>query len=313
MPAAVQGAIDMKASTIISCAVTGGADTVRKNPDVPVTPEQIAAAVIDARNAGATIAHIHVREPKTGLASQNVDYYRDVVDRVRAARCDILINLTTGPGSRFVPSDENPKVGGPGTTMTPPLARVRHVVELNPDICSLDVGSMNFGETGFVNTPSHLRAMAQAIAQTAVKPELEVFEPGHILLARKMIEDGLIAQPPLFQICLGIPWGSPATPETMLYMRSLLPPGAVWAGFGISRMQFPMVAQAVVLGGHVRVGLEDNLYLEPGVLAPGNGPLVERAVQIVRLLGAEPATPVEARRILGITGVQADPATVAAR
>ena len=301
----------MKTKTIISCAVTGGADTLSKHPGVPVTPEQIAKAVIEARNAGATIAHIHVRDPKTGKASQNVDYYRDVVERVRASRCDVLINLTTGPGSRFVPSDDDPKVGGPGTTMTAPLARVRHVLELHPDICSLDVGSMNFGETGFVNTPAHLRTMAEAIAKTAVKPELEVFEPGHIMLARRMIDDGRIAKPPLFQICLGIPWGTPATPESMLYMRNLLPPGALWAGFGISRMQFPMVAQAVVLGGHVRVGMEDNLYIDHGVLTPGNGALVERAVSIVRLLGAEPASPDEARSILGLPARAADKAAVA--
>jgi uncharacterized protein (DUF849 family) len=293
---------------MITCAVTGGADTVPKHPGVPVTPEQIANAVIEARNAGATIAHIHVRDPKTGKASQSVDYYREVVERVRGARCDVLINLTTGPGSRFVPSDENPRVGGAGTTMTSPLERVRHVLELSPDICSLDVGSMNFGETGFVNTPAHLRIMAEAIAKTSVKPELEVFEPGHVLLARKMIEDGRIARPALFQICLGIPWASPATPESMLYMRSLLPEGAIWAGFGISRMEFPMVAQAVVLGGHVRVGMEDNLYLDPGVLTPGNGALVERAVSIVRLLGAEPASPDDARAILGLHAPQASKA-----
>jgi uncharacterized protein (DUF849 family) len=295
--------------TIITCAVTGGADTVAKHPGVPVTPEQIANAVIEARNAGATIAHIHVRDPKTGKASQNVDHYREVVERVRGARCDVLVNLTTGPGSRFVPSDGDPKVGGAGTTMTPPLERVRHVLELSPDLCSLDVGSMNFGETGFVNTPAHLRAMADAIAKSGVKPELEVFEPGHVLLARRMIDDGRIARPALFQICLGIPWGSPATPESMLYMRSLLPEGAIWAGFGISRMEFPMVAQAVVLGGHVRVGMEDNLYLEPGVLTPGNGALVERAVSIVRLLGAEPASPDDARAILGLRAPEAARAT----
>ena len=290
----------MKTRTMISCAVTGGADSLPKHPGVPVTPEQIANAAIEARNAGATIAHIHVRDPKTGKASQSVDYYRDVVERIRASGCDILINLTTGPGSRFVPSDDNPKVGGPGTTMTPPLDRVRHVLELLPDICSLDVGSMNFGETGFVNTPAHLRTMAEAIAKTGVKPELEVFEPGHVMLARRMVEDGRIAKPPLFQICLGIPWGTPATPESMLYMRNLLPEGAIWAGFGISRTEFPMVAQAVILGGHVRVGMEDNLYLEHGVLTPGNGALVERAVSIVRLLGAEPASPDDARAMLGL-------------
>ncbi|HSN20105.1 MAG TPA: 3-keto-5-aminohexanoate cleavage protein [Usitatibacter sp.] len=286
--------------TIVSCAVTGGADSTKKSPHVPVTPEQIAQAVIDSANAGAAIAHIHVRDPKTGLASQNVEYYREVVERIRGARCEILVNLTTGPGSRFVPSEGDPRVGGPGTTMTQPLDRVRHVAQLRPDICSLDVGSMNFGETGFLNTPQHLRIMAKAIAETGAKPELEVFEPGHIMLARKMIEDGLIARPALFQICLGISWGSPATAESMLHMKSLLPPDAIWAGFGISRMQFPMVAQAVILGGHVRVGLEDNLYLDPGVLSPGNAPLVERAVQIVRLLGGEVATPAEARSMLGL-------------
>jgi len=188
--------------------------------------------------------------------------------------------------------------------MTPPLDRVRHVVELLPDICSLDVGSMNFGETGFVNTPAHLRTMAEGIAKTGVKPELEVFEPGHVMLARRMVEDGRIAKPPLFQICLGIPWGTPATPESMLYMRNLLPPGAIWAGFGISRMEFPMVAQAVILGGHVRVGMEDNLYIDHGVLTPGNGALVERAVSIVRLLGAEPASPADARAMLGLQSAE---------
>jgi uncharacterized protein (DUF849 family) len=294
-----------KAKTLISCAVTGGADSTRKSAAVPVTPGQIAQAVIDSANAGATIAHIHVRDPKTGLASQNADYYREVVERVRGAGCAIVVNLTTGPGSRFVPGVDDPKVGGPGTTLTQPLERVRHVLQLRPDICSLDVGSMNFGETGFLNTPEHLRIMAKAISEAGVKPELEVFEPGHIMLARKMIEDGLIASPALFQICLGISWGSPATAESMIHMRSLLPPGSIWAGFGISRMQFPMVAQAVILGGHVRVGLEDNLYLDPGVLAPGNAPLVERAVKIVRMLGAEPATPREGRAMLGLAAAGA--------
>lgn len=290
----------MSRKVMISCAVTGGGDTVKKHPGVPVTPEQIADSVIGAWRAGAAIAHIHVRDPKTGGPSQDVALYRDVVERVRATDCDILINLTTGPGSRFVPSEEDPRVGGPGTTMTKPQRRVEHVVELRPDICSLDVGSMNFGETGFVNIPSHLRIMAKAIAGAGVKPELEVFEPGHVMLARKMVNDGDIAQPPLFQLCLGVPWGAPATPETMMYMRDLLPPGALWAGFGISRMQFPMVAQAVVLGGHVRVGLEDNLYIEHNVLAPDNAALVERAVQIIRLLGEEVASPSDARRILGL-------------
>jgi uncharacterized protein (DUF849 family) len=290
----------MAEPVIVTCAVTGGAPTAGKYPAVPVTPEQIANAVIEARNAGAAVAHVHVRDPRTGLASMDVALYREVVERVRGARCDILINLTTGPGSRFIPSDDDPRVGGPGTTMRKPLDRVQHVVELLPDICSLDVGSMNFGETGFVNTPAHLRVMAKAIADTGVKPELEVFEPGHIMLARKLIEEGVLASPPLFQICLGIPYGAPATSESMMFMKSLLPADAMWASFGISRAEFPMVAQAAILGGHVRVGLEDNLYLEHGVLASGNGVLVERAVVILRAIGKEAASPEEARRILGL-------------
>ena len=285
---------------IITCAVTGGADTVKKHPGVPVTPEQIAREVIDSRNAGAAIAHIHVRDPQTGGPSLELKHYREVVERVRDSGSDILINLTTGPGSRFVPSDENPRVGGPGTTMISPLERVRHVVELRPDVCSLDVGSMNFGETGFLNTPGHLRVMAKAIAEAGVKPELEVFDTGHVMLARRMIEDGHIARPALFQLCLGIPWGAPATTEGMVFMRNLLPPDALWSGFGISRMQFPMVAQAVILGGHVRVGLEDNLYIHHGVLAPSNAALVERAVRIVESLGERAASPPEAREILGL-------------
>lgn len=290
----------MSRKVVISCAVTGGGDTVKKHPGVPVTPKQIAESVIEAGRAGAAIAHIHVRDPQTGGPSQEIALYREVVNRIRDSGSEILLNLTTGPGSRFVPSERDPRVGGPGTTMTPPLRRVEHVVELRPEICSLDVGSMNFGETGFVNIPSHLRIMAKAITDAGVKPELEVFEPGHVMLARRMIEDGHIAKPPLFQICLGVPWGAPSTSETMLYMRDLLPQEAMWAGFGIAKQQFPMVAQAVLLGGHVRVGLEDNLYIDPGVLAPSNAALVERAVEIIGLLGAQVARPPEARQIIGL-------------
>ena len=288
----------MARDVIINCAVTGGADTVGKHPGVPVTPAQIAQAAIDACKAGAAIAHIHVRDPQTGKASLDVALYREVVARIRDSGSPVLINLTTGPGSRYVPGDADPRVGGPGTTLIPPLERLRHVQELLPDICSLDVGSMNFGETGFLNTPAHLRVMGRAIAATGVLPELEVFEPGHIRLATQLMAEGCIAAPALFQICLGIPRGAPATPETMIYMRNLLPAGSRWAGFGISRQQMPMVAQAVMLGGHVRVGLEDNLYIDQGVLAPSNAALVERAAKIVTLLGENIATPESARRLL---------------
>ncbi len=292
----------MSRPVIITCALTGGAPLTGKNPAVPVTPEQIATSAVEAAKAGAAIVHIHVREPQTGAPSMRFELYDETVSRIRAAGIDVIINLTTGAGARYVPGEPDPGKGGPGTTMTPWPARVAHIEKLTPEVCSLDVGSMNFGEHVFVNTPSHLRAMAAAIKQSGAKPEMEVFEIGHVRLARHLIESGLIEPPPLFQLCLGIPWGAPATPETMMAMRDHLPDDCVWAGFGIGSMQFPMVAQAVLLGGHVRVGLEDNLYLARGVLAPSNAALVTKAIEIVERLGERPASPDEARRILRLRG-----------
>ena len=290
----------MQRKVMISCAVTGSADTPRRNPAVRVTPEQIARSALDAAKAGAVIVHVHVRDPGTTRPSMDGALYREVVDRIRDSGSDVLINLTTGPGARFVPAEEDPQKPGPGTTMRPPAERVRHVVELKPDICSLDMGSMNMGPHVFVNTPTHLEAMAVAIRDAGVLPELEVFETGHLLLAKRMIEDGHIRPPGMFQICLGIAWGQPATTEAMSYMRSLLPHDAPWFAFGISLHQFPMVAQAVLLGGHPRVGLEDNLYLEKGKLAPSNAALVEKAARIIEILGDQVATPADARQLLGL-------------
>jgi uncharacterized protein (DUF849 family) len=267
-----------------------------------VRPEQIAASAIDAAKAGAAIVHIHVRDPQTTRPSMDVALYREVVERIRSSGSDVLINLTTGPGARFIPGADDPLKPAPGTTLKPPQERVRHIVELKPDICSLDMGSMNMGGTVFVNTPASLEAMAVAIRDVGVMPELEVFEAGHLLLAKRMIETGHVRTPSLFQICLGISWGQPATPEAMTYMRSLLPPDCTWFAFGISLHQFPMVAQAVLLGGHPRVGLEDNIYLEKGKLAPSNAALVEKAANIVALLGEQVATPNEARQLLGLDG-----------
>jgi len=287
---------------IITCALTGGATLTGKNKAVPVSPQEIAESAIGAARAGAAIVHIHVRDPETGKPSMKFELYRETVERIRGAGVDVIINLTTGPGARFVPGDDDPAVGGAGTTLRPWQERVAHIEKLKPEVCSLDVGSMNFGEHVFINTPAHLRAMAQAIKDTGTKPELEVFELGHIRLATHLVESGLVAPPPLFQICLGIPWGAPATPEIMLAMRDQLPEGALWAAFGIGAAQFPMTAQAVLLGGHVRVGLEDNLYLSRGVPAPSNAALVEKAVAIVEQLGARPATVPEARGILDLSG-----------
>jgi uncharacterized protein (DUF849 family) len=288
----------MSRPVIITCALTGGAELSGKNTAVPVTPREIADSAIEAARAGAAIAHIHVRDPQTRRASMKIELYREVVDRIRQSGVDMLINLTTGAGASFIPGEAEPRIPDARSSLTHPDNRVAHVLALKPDVCSLDVGSMNFGEVVFVNTPAHLRQMARAILDNGTKPELEVFEIGHIRLARHLIDNGLIASPPLFQICLGIPWGAPATSETMLAMREQLPDGAIWAAFGIGAAQFPMVAQAVLLGGHVRVGFEDNLYLARGVPAPSNAALVEKAVRIVQELGEHPARPDEARALL---------------
>src|SRR4029453_10738752 len=290
----------MQRKVMISCAVTGSADTPGRNPAVPVTPAQIAQSAIDAAKAGAAIVHIHVRDPKTTRPSMELSLYSEVGEGIRGSGTDCLINLTTGPGARFVPGEDDPQKPGPGTTIKTPAERVRHVVTLKPDICSLDMGSMNMGPHVFVNTPPHLEAMAIAIRDAGVLPELEVFETGHLLLAKRLIETGHVKAPGMFQICLGISWAQPATPEAMSYMRSLLPPISPWFAFGISLHQFPMAAQAVLLGGHPRVGLEDNIYLEKGKLLPSNAALVEKAGRIIEILGDIVATPADARAMLGL-------------
>lgn len=284
--------------TIISCALTGNGETTHLNPAVPVTPRQIADEAIAAARAGAAIAHIHVRDPESGAPSTELGLYREVVERIRDSGCGILINLTTGPGARFHPSDEDPNRGNSESVMMGPEARVAHVLALKPELCSLDVATMNFGRRAFINVPDHLVKMARLVEAAGVKPEIEVFELGHVRLAVHMMEKFGVLANPLFQLCLGVPWGAPADTQTMTLMQSQLPAGAHWSAFGISRSQFPMVAQSFILGGHVRVGLEDNLYLDKGQLAPGNAALVERAVRIIESLGGEVATAADARKAL---------------
>ena len=289
----------MNYEVIVSCAVTGASDTADMHPELPITPKQIADAAIEAAKAGAAIAHCHVRDPETGKGSRDVALYREVVERIRESDTDVVLNLTAGMGGDFIPDADDPAIAAEGSDMVGPLERLAHVEALLPEICSLDCGTLNFGESVYISTPAMLRVMAARIKELGVKPELEVFDIGHLRFANQLVEEGLIADPPLYQICLGIPWGAPATVDAMKAMRDMLPANAQWAGFGISRMEMPMVASAVLHGGHVRVGLEDNLYLSRGVLA-SNGQLVEKAIAIIEALGARAVTPAEAREKLGL-------------
>ena len=288
----------MNYDIIITCAVTGSGDAAGKHPQLPKTPKEIANAAIEAAQAGAAVAHIHVRDPETGAAGRKFEWYEEVVERVRASSTDVIINLTAGMGGDYIPHPEDPERGGPGTDMATPTERLAYVVKLLPEICTLDVGTQNYANSAYVSTAEMLREMAKIIQTCGVKPEIEVFELGHVWFAKQLLKEGLLDAPPLFQLCMGIPWTAEANTENMLALRNMLPENAIWAGFGIARMQMPMVAQAIILGGNVRVGLEDNLYLEKGVLA-SNGQLVERAVQIVERLGGRTLNPAEARQKLG--------------
>lgn len=292
----------MNYEVIVTCAVTGAGDTVGKHPAIPVTPKQIADAAIEAAKAGATVAHCHVRDPETGKGSRDVNLYREVVDRIRSSGTDIILNLTAGMGGDLeIGGGEDPMKFGKNSDLVGAITRLAHVEALLPEICTLDCGTLNFGDSDYiyVSTPNQLRAGAKRIQELGVKPELEIFDTGHLWFAKQMQKEGLLDGDALFQICLGIPWGAPADTTTMKAMVDNMPEKAIWAGFGIGRMQMPMVAQAVLLGGNVRVGLEDNIWLDKGVHA-SNGSLTERAIEIITRLGARPLTPAEGRKKLGL-------------
>lgn len=286
---------------IITCALTGAGDTVGRSPHVPVTPEQIAASAVEAAGAGAAVVHIHVREPETGAPSRDPRLYREVVERIRETGTDVVINLTAGMGGDLVIDPEAPLRQLPGTDLVSGLDRLPHVEDLLPDICTLDCGSLNFGDGSnlYVSTPDMLRTGAKRIQELGVRPELEIFDTGQLWFAKQLLAEGLLDDPTVFQLCMGIPWGAPADPGVLQAMVNMLPQGAQWASFALGRMQMPWAAQSILLGGHVRVGLEDNLYLGKGVKAT-NGQLVERAVQITESLGSRVATPDEAREKLGL-------------
>jgi uncharacterized protein (DUF849 family) len=289
----------MAEKTILTIAVTGNQTTLQQHPGLPCTPLQIATACIESAEAGAAIAHIHVRYDD-GRPSMELAHYRETVERIRDSGVDVIINLTTGPGQRFIPDKDDPKIAAPGTTLLHPLRRVEHILELKPEICSLDLNTMWSGASAVINSPESITIMAQAMKEAGSKPEIEVFDSGDIQLAKVLIEKGVLDSPPLFQIVTGIRYGFESTPWTLMYARSLLPADAQWAGFGIGRMAFPMVAQAFLLGGHVRVGLEDAVNIRKGALAPSNAAMAEKAARIIDELGGELATPNEAREILGL-------------
>ena len=289
----------LASEVFITCAVTGSADSVGKNSHVPVTPAQIAASALEAHAAGAAIVHLHVRDPQSGLASRDPALFCEVVQRIRSENSGVILNLTGGMGGDilFGPEQE-PLALRTGTDFVGPQERIAHVLDLVPEIGSLDCGSLNFDEQLYGTTPNFLRSMARAYQSLSIRPELEVFELGHIELAKQLLAEGLIDQPPLFQLCLGIKYGAPASSEAMQAMRDALPPGSRWSAFGLGRMQMPMVAQSVLLGGNVRVGLEDNLYLDKGILAT-NAEFVARARAIIELLGVRVLTAAETRERLG--------------
>lgn len=294
----------MNQDVFITCAVTGAGPGPRKNPHVPVTPAQIAADVLAVAEAGAAIAHVHVRDPRTAEGSRDTELYAEVLQRVRDRNQSIIVNFTAGMGGDLEFASVNPLVPGPGTDLVTQEERLVHVDRLRPDICTLDCGSYNVGEGNlvYVSTVDQIRRGAGLIRSYGVKPELEVFDLGHLDLVVKLIGEGAFDAPPMIQFCLGVSYGAPATTTAMKAMADAVQGlDVVWSAFGVGRMQMPMVAQAVLLGGHVRVGLEDNIWLEKGVPAT-NVALVQRARTIIEAMGARVMSVSATRDRLGLRG-----------
>lgn len=287
--------------TILTCAVTGNITTREQSPTLPISPEEIANAAVEAARAGAAIVHIHVRDQVTQKGSMDLALYGEVLDRIRNSDSDLIINLTTGEGQRYVPAYDDPSRSVDGTTLTTPEKRIAHVLQFQPEICTLDFNTMNNRTWVVMNPPPHIERMLTAINEAGTKPEVEIFDSGDLNLAKSFIERDLFALPPMFQLVLGIQFGAAANYETLAYLVSQLPKGYEWAAFGVGRFSFPAVALSYLLGGHVRVGLEDNVYLSKGVKAKSNAQLVEKAVRIVEDLGGQMATSSEARQILRLS------------
>ena len=296
--------LEMNREVFITCPVTGSGGTQDKSPHVPRSPKEIADSAIEATKAGAAIVHCHVRDPETGQASRRVDLYREVTERIRDADTDVVINLTAGMGGDLVtgPPGSPLPLDEAGTDMASAADRVEHVAECRPEICTLDCGTMNFAEADYVmtNTPGMLREMGRLMTELDVRVEIEAFDTGHLWFAKQLAAEGIIKPPYLVQLCMGIPWGAPDDLHTFMAMVSNVPSDWHFSAFSLGRNEMPFAAAAVLAGGNVRVGLEDNLYLEKGVLAT-NAQLVERAVGIIEGMGARVLTPAEVRDKLELT------------
>ena len=291
--------------TILTCAVTGNLTRPEQTPHLPITPAQIADESLAAAESGAAAVHIHVRDPATGAPSMALELYARVVETIRRHDAGLVINLTTGPGGRYVPTDGSPRIAAPGTTLLPPEQRVEHIAALRPDICSLDLNTMNSGDQVVMNTPKNVARMAQVIRAAGVVPELECFDSGDVVLARQLMDDGVLAGPGLFSFVLGVRYALPYSTEAVMFARSLLPAGAQWGAFAVGRHAFQAVAQSFLLGGNVRIGLEDTIYLDKGRLARSNAELVQKSRRIVEDLGGRLASAAEARQAWGLRAPQA--------
>jgi uncharacterized protein (DUF849 family) len=287
----------MERPTILTCAITGNLTTPEQTPHLPITPTQIADECLAAAEAGAAAVHIHVRHPETGKPAMDLELYEQVVGAIRRANPQLIINLTTGPGGRLVPSEHDPKVAGPGSTLMKPELRVAHIAALEPDICSLDLNTMNSGDQVVVNTPKNVARMAKVIRAAGSVPELECFDSGDLVLAMKLIDDGVLDGPGLYTLVTGVRYAFPFSTATLTFAQTLLPAGAQWSAFAIGRQAFQAVAQSFLLGANVRIGLEDTVYLDKGRLAKSNAELVSKARRIVEDLGGRLATSAQAREL----------------
>ncbi|MCB1397949.1 MAG: 3-keto-5-aminohexanoate cleavage protein [Rhodobacter sp.] len=287
-------------SVFLTCALVGNFTTRQHNPALPITPAEIAGQALDAWRAGAAIVHIHVRDPQTELPSMEVALYKEVVDRIRDVTDALVINLTTGNGGRYHPSEDDPARPGPRTNLLPPERRVEHVIALRPDIATLDLNTMVFGGEVVINTPRNVRVMAGIMAELGVRPEVELFDSGDIALMKDMLADGSLAPNPLCSLVMGVNYGFQPSLETLLYARGLLPPGAVWTGFATGRWAFPMTVASALAGGQVRIGMEDAAWMGKGQLAPSNAAMVEKTRRMLDDAGYELMTAAEVRASLGL-------------